>query len=189
MVAGQCIGGPFCDMNRCCRHGSSGRPPAGPPSCRIKHYQLTYALELLHSLASQQPCACFMQDRSNPGNVTHDLLTTGTTGLPPLSLPLPSCNCCPFTTTAPGAAGSNSAVAAGAALEPPGPCCLFCSDLGRKPPALRPAVGLKAGIAAAEKGLAGPCAASLQASVKHVPRLARGETPQRCTAAASAAAA
>lgn len=56
-------------------------------------------------------------------------LTTGTTGLPLASCPLPCCHCTPFTTTAPGTVGSNHPVAAvlaaspaaAAAPEPAGP--------------------------------------------------------------------
>jgi hypothetical protein len=134
------------------------------------------SIELDHCVYSQElsTLICMLLVQNRLCSAVHRLLlTTGTTGLPPLSLPLTSCHCCPFSTIAPGAAGSNSAVAADAVLEAPAPCCCFCSAPGRKPPAaLRPAVGLKAGIAAAEKGLEGAWAASLQASVKQVPCLA-----------------
>lgn len=45
-------------------------------------------------------------------------LTTGTTGLPLASCPLPCCHCMSFTTTAPGTVGSNNPVAAVLAAPP-----------------------------------------------------------------------
>jgi hypothetical protein len=156
---------------------------------RILYAGIQHIRCLFDSWSTQVLLACLLGNRhrsmqltqrypNTQSCITQRLLTTGTTGRPPLSLPLPSCHCPAFATIAPGAAGSNSAVAAGAALDAPGPCC-FCSAPGRMPPAaLRPAVGLKAGMVAAEKGLAGACAASLQASVKHVPRLQKARKGQ-----------